>query len=65
MMIRISLFRAYHIEQARKFKRRLSGAINPATGRPLAESLIVSRLMAVRAFFLWLAGQPGYKSRFT
>lgn len=58
-------FRAYHIEQARKFKRQLAEAINPTTGKPLAKSTIVSRLMAVKAFFLWLAGQPGYKSRLT
>jgi integrase len=29
----------------------------------LAKSTIHSRLMAVKAFFKWLAGQPGYKSR--
>ncbi len=27
-------FRAFHIEQARKFKRELAEAINPATGKP-------------------------------
>ena len=56
-------FRAFHIEQARKFKRQLADAINPATGHPLAKATIYSRLVAVKAFFLWLAGQPGYKSR--
>jgi integrase len=57
-------FRAFHIEQARKFKRQLE-AINPATGKPLAKATAYSRLMAVKAFFIWLAGQPGYKSKIT
>ena len=38
---------------------------NPATGAGLAKATIYSRLMSVKAFFVWLAGQPGYKSRLT
>lgn len=56
-------FRNFHIEQARKLKRDLNEMINPKTGKPLAKATIHSRLMAVKAFFHWLAGQPGYKSR--
>lgn len=56
-------FATFHIEHARKFKRDLANAINPATGKPLATATIYSRLMAVKALFKWLAGQPGYKSR--
>jgi integrase len=56
-------FRQFHIEQARKFKRDLNEAVNPKTGKPLAKATIHSRLMALKAFFRWLAGQPGYKSR--
>jgi integrase len=55
-------FAAFHIEQARKFKRQLAEAINPATGKPLAKATSYSRLMAAKAFFVWLAGQTGYKS---
>jgi integrase len=58
-------FGAFHFEQARKFKRVLAEAINPATGNPLAKATIHSRLMAVKAFFIWLAGQPGYRSWLT
>jgi integrase len=58
-------FGAFHVEQARKFKRLLADAINPETGKPLAKATAYSRLMALKAFFLWLAGQPGYKSRLT
>jgi hypothetical protein len=58
-------FGAFHFEHARKFKRVLAEATNPATGNPLAKATIHSRLMAVKAFFIWLAGQPGYRSRLT
>ena len=58
-------FAAFHHEQARKFKRVLAEATNPATGKPLAKATIYSRLMAVKAFFVWLAGQQGYRSRLT
>jgi integrase len=39
--------------------------INPATGKPLAKASVHARLMTVKAFFTWLAGQPRYKSRLT
>jgi integrase len=58
-------FAGFNIEQARRFKRLLADAINPATGKPLAKATTYSRLMAVKAFFVWLAGQPGYKSSVT
>lgn len=58
-------FAAFHIEQARRFKRLLNEAVNPKTGKNLAKSTIHSRLMAVKAFFHWVAGKPGYKSRIT
>lgn len=56
-------FAAFHIEQARAFKRQQSEAINPVTQKPLAKATVHSRLMHMKAFFHWLAGQPGYKSR--
>ncbi len=56
-------FKRFHIEQARKFKRQMNEQTNPKTGKPLAKATIHSRLMALKAFFKWLAGQPGYKSR--
>lgn len=56
-------FAAFHIEQAKKFKRQQQEAVNRETGKPLAKATIHSRLMALKAFFHWLAGQPGYKSR--
>ncbi len=58
-------FALFNVEQARKFKRMLADATNSTTGRPLSKSTTYHRLMAVRAFFQWLAGQPGYKSKLT
>ena len=56
-------FAAFHIEQAKKFKRGLNEAINAKTGKPLAKATIRTRLNDVKAFFHWLAGQAGYKSK--
>lgn len=54
-------FRAFHLEQARAFKRKLFEVTNPATGKPLAKATIHARLMALKTFFEWLAGRPGYR----
>ena len=56
-------FAAFHVEQARAFKRKQSEMTNPKTGKPIAKATIVTRLMHLKAFFHWLAGQPGYKSK--
>ncbi len=56
-------FTSFHIELARRYKRNLSKTINSKTKKPLAKATINGRLLAVKAFFFWLAGQPGYKSR--
>ena len=56
-------FRLFHIEQARKFKRDLDGHIVADNGKPLAVATKVSRLRALKAFFQWLAGRPGYSRK--
>ena len=56
-------FKQFHREQAKAFKRRLDTEKNVRTGKPLARATVHSTLSALRAFFLWLAGQPGYKRR--
>ena len=56
-------FKRFHIEQAVTFKRNLSNERNARTGKPLSKATVDSTLRMVKAFFLWLAGQPGYKSR--
>lgn len=56
-------FKRFHIEQAVAFKRHLSNEKNARTGAPLSKATVDSALRMVKAFILWLAGQPGYKSR--
>ena len=56
-------FAAFHIEQARNFKKRQAKTVNEATGKPLAKATIKSRFEAMKAFLFWLADQPGYRSR--
>lgn len=56
-------FKQFHRQQAVAFKRKLDAERAVATGKPLARATVNSTLSALRAFFVWLAGQPGYKSR--
>lgn len=56
-------FANFHIEQARAFKTALMSTCNARTGAPLAASTIHSTLAALKAFFIWLAQEPGYRSR--
>lgn len=56
-------FKKFHREQAKAFKRRLDSEKNARTGKPLARATVHSTLSALKAFFIWLAGQPGYKSK--
>ena len=55
--------KGFRIEQATTFKRQLDLDRNRRTGKPLSKATIDGILRAVKAFVLWLAGQPGYKSR--
>lgn len=56
-------FKAFHREQAVAFKRHLAEQTSQRTKDKLSKSTVRSTLNALRAFFIWLAGQPGYKSR--
>ncbi len=56
-------FAAFHIEQARNFKKRQAESVHEATGKPLAKATIKSRFEAMKAFLFWLADQPGYRSK--
>lgn len=56
-------FKRFHIEQAVKIKAQLAEAKNDKTGKPLSKATVDSILRTVKAFVLWLAGQPGYRSR--
>lgn len=53
----------FHFEQAIAFRRRLDEARNERTGNPISKATALQVLNSLRAFFLWLAEQPGYRSR--
>lgn len=56
-------FKAFHIEQVRKFKQSLNRAESEKTGKPLSKATISGILRSNKAFFEWLSQRPGYKSR--
>jgi len=56
-------FKKFHIEQAIAFRRRLDEAVAERGSAPLSKATILQALNAMRAFFLWLAEQPGYRRR--
>lgn len=56
-------FDRFHIEQAIGFKAWLKELKNQRTGRSLSKATMDSTMRALREFFLWLSGQPGYRSR--
>lgn len=56
-------FKAFHIEQATSFKKSLAEERGARSGKPLSKATLASTLGSLKAFFVWLAGQPGYKSR--
>src|SRR6516225_2619407 len=56
-------FKAFHIEQAKGFKVHLAEQTSLRTNEPLSKATLYTTLGALKQFFIWLAGQPGYKSR--
>ena len=56
-------FKAFHHQQAIGFKKFLSKQGNKQTGGKLSKSTLHSTMRHLKAFFQWLAMQPGYKSR--
>lgn len=56
-------FKRFHREQAVAFKKRLATEKAERTGKPLSKATVHSTLSALREFFIWLAMQPGYKSK--
>ena len=55
-------FKRFHRAQAMAFKARLNDTKNARTREPLSKSTILAVLGDLRAFFLWLAREPGFKS---
>jgi integrase len=56
-------FKVFHIEQAKGFKAHLADQTSARTKDQLSKATLYATLSALRRFFIWLAGQPGYKSR--
>ena len=56
-------FKAFHVQQAVAFKRRLAEQRGARSGQRLSKATLHATLMHLKRFFQWLAGQPGYKSR--
>jgi integrase len=56
-------FKAFHIEQAKGFKASLAEQMSLRTGDYLSKATLYATLNALKRFFIWLAGQPGYRSR--
>jgi integrase len=56
-------YKNFHRKQAEAFKQHLAGQRGQRTNEPLSKATIYSTLTALKAFFVWLASQPGYKSR--
>jgi hypothetical protein len=56
-------FKAFHIEQAKGFKVHLAGQTSARTKDRLSKTTLYTTLTALKRFFIWLAGQPGYKSK--
>jgi hypothetical protein len=56
-------FKRFHREQAVAFKRRLGEATSERSGERLSKATLQSTLRDLKAFFEWLAREPGYRSR--
>ncbi len=56
-------FKTFHFEQAIAFKRYLAEQTGKRSGEKLSQATLHVTLKQLRAFFFWLAGQPGYKAR--
>lgn len=55
-------FKRFHREQAVAFKATLREALNARTGERLSKATVLAIIRDLRAFFLWLAREPGFRS---
>lgn len=56
-------FKRFHREQAISFKKQLGQCNGKRSGEPLSKATILSCLRDLKAFFEWLAREPGYRSK--
>lgn len=57
-------FKAFHYQQAIAFKNHLKEQRAAQSGEKLSKATLHATLANLKRFFHWLAGQPGYKSKF-
>jgi integrase len=57
-------FKRFHVQQAIAFKKHLAEQNGQRSGEKLSKATLYATLTQLKRFFQWLAGQPGYKSRF-
>src|SRR5215470_16539821 len=58
-------FRSFHVEKVKAFKARLVEQESARTKEQLSYATVYATLNALKAFFHWLSGQPGYKQSFS
>ena len=56
-------FGALHCEQIIAFKRKLCSQRNQRTGKQISIATVHTNVQHLKAFFRWLAYQPGFKSK--
>jgi integrase len=56
-------FKTLHPGQAKGFRAKLSDQANMRTGEKLSKATLHSTMRHLRAFFIWLADKPGYRSK--
>lgn len=56
-------FKAFHIDQAIRFKDFLAKRKSKRSGKPLSKATVDMTLHMTKGFFRWLAGQRGYMAR--
>jgi integrase len=56
-------FKTFRREQAIAFKERLGETNGHRTGETLSHTTQIATLAALKEFFIWLAWQPGFKSK--
>jgi integrase len=57
-------FERFHREQVLGFKQHLQEQRGVRSGEPLSQATVYTTLNILKTFFMWLAAQPGFKSRF-
>jgi integrase len=57
-------FKAFHFQQAVGFKNHLAEQNGQRSRQKLSKATLYATLAHLKRFFQWLAGQPGFKSKF-